>query len=214
MANSTYCIPFALDLSTGELVSPDRAIRNPPRGRYQCPHPTCHGDVTTASSKHGRRHFRHFRGVLAHEEQVSGKKKSQTIHDRAQFLLHERFTDALAKRRPMPCLEFETPTGIHKVQMFIPGKTVVTEWTCPLTSRRADLAILDYEGEPLLLIEVFHFHAVDKNKRADLSVYWWIEVVANEVIEDTARLKIKAFGNLPDEFRLMGEQGELFAGVA
>ena len=81
----------------------------------------------------------------------------------------------------MPLFMFNTPTAIRTVLPFIPISTVVMEWQCPLTERRADLAILDAANEHLLLIEVFHTHEVDIEKRQDLSLYWWIDVKANQV---------------------------------
>ena len=110
----------------------------------------------------------------------------------------------------MPVFLFKTPEGIQRILPFILGERVVTEWTCPLKRRRADIAILDRLGDPLLLIEVFHTHAVNGNKRLDLSPYWWIQVSAREVMDTPFQLNILDHGNLPYEFEVLGHQSEMF----
>ena len=77
----------------------------------------------------------------------------------------------------MPMFVFDTANGRREVLPFISAAQVVTEWECPISKRKADVALLDDEGRAVLLVEVWHTHAVDLEKRMDLSPYWWIEVV-------------------------------------
>lgn len=203
-------IPIARDLQSNRIVTPDRAIRKAPKGRYQCIVPGCQHDLTVAISKYGRVHFRHFRGMVSSGCSFHSGPKSRTHHNTAQQLLMVLLSEALARRAPMPTLVFETTAGIKTALPIILGRSVVTEWVCPFTNRRADLAILDDFGRPVLLVEVFHTHAVDHNKRDDLSPYWWIEVNAIDVLENSSRLIVRAHGNFPYEYELLGYQGDLF----
>lgn len=203
-------IPFALDVESGLWIRADRAMPHPPPGRYQCLDPDCRSDLTTAQSKRGRRHFKHLRGSRDGRCAWHHRKGGETIHNMAQSYLCSLFSYALERRSPLPCLEFSTPAGVQTVLMFLPARQVVREWTCPRTGRRPDIALLDGEGQPLLLIEILHTHAVDNIKSDDLRHYWWIEVSAEDILENPTRLRVRAFGNLPDEFHLQGEQFELF----
>lgn len=93
---------------------------------------------------------------------------------------------------------------------FVQAYEVVMEWRCPQSGRRVDLALLDQSGRPVLLVEVWHTHAVDGDKGNDLADYWWIEVEANEVLSDTDKLYIRNHDNLPPQLALAWEQFELF----
>jgi hypothetical protein len=73
------------------------------------------------------------------------------------------------------------------------------------------VALLDAAGKPVLLIEVWHTHAVDDDKRADLAPYWWIEVEAAAVLAETKQLVVRKFGNLPAQLALTWAQAVLFA---
>ncbi|HNA87598.1 MAG TPA: hypothetical protein PLB04_18635 [Nitrospira sp.] len=110
----------------------------------------------------------------------------------------------------MPLLVFETPAQVVTVLPFIAGARVVTEWICPLRHRRPDVAVLDRFDEPVLLIEVFHTHTVDRKKRLDLTPYWWIEVGAPDVLKDPLRLVVREHGNFPYDLDVLGHQDELF----
>lgn len=203
-------VHLARDLQTGKLVSADRAIPKPGKGRYQCLDDRCRRSLTVARSKYGRLHFKHFRDGNLEGCRFHGHPKSRQQHTEAQLLLWVLFNEALQRKAPMPVLLFKTPSGEFPVLPFITGQQIVREWTCPLKHRRADLAILDRFGDPVLLIEVFHTHAVDGNKRLDLSPYWWIEVGARDVLENPFRLNVLDHGNLPYEFEILGHQAEFF----
>lgn len=110
----------------------------------------------------------------------------------------------------MPLMVFNTPAGVRAVLPFIQAHEVVMEWRCPMTGRRVDLALLDQSGLPVLLVEVWHTHAVDGDKWKDLTAYWWIEVEANDVLVDTNKLLIRNHDNLPPQLALAWEQFELF----
>lgn len=204
-------ITWARDLKTGRLVKADRAERKQGKGRYRCLDERCARDLTVARSKQGRQHFKHFRNGHAEECAFHGLGKSQTRHQAAQQLLATLFSEALKCRIPMPLFVFNTPRGIRTVLPFIRASEVVMEWVCPLTGRRIDVALLDTSGQPVLLIEVWHTHAVDMAKHNDLSRYWWIEVEANQVLVETGSLFIRNHDNLPEELELAWQQFELFS---
>jgi hypothetical protein len=46
----------------------------------------------------------------------------------------------------------------------------------------------------------------------DLEGYWWVEVEANDVLNDTDKLHIRNHDNLPPQLALAWEQFELFRG--
>lgn len=85
-------------------------------------------------------------------------------------------------------------------------KLELGEWECPVTGRKADVALLDESQSAVLLVEVWHTHAVDHAKRQDLAPYWWIEVEASEVLTDPTKLRVCNHGNLPDALALVWEQ--------
>jgi len=93
---------------------------------------------------------------------------------------------------------------------FIRACRVFEEWGCPSSGRRADLALLDGEGTPVLLIEVCYSNAVDIAKRQDLSGYWWIEVEARHVLEEVDTLSIQAHGGLPRMLAAAWDEQSLF----
>lgn len=204
-------ITWATDLQTGERIRADRAEYKPGKGRYRCLDPECNRDLTVARSKNGRQHFKHFRCTHPDTCLFHNQGRPQTRHKAAQLSLYFQFCEALKHREPMPLFRFDTPTGPHLVLPFILAEQVVMEWVCPLTGRRADLALLDSNGVPVLLIEVWHTSAVKAEKQYDLRGYWWVEVGANQVLDDSSILVIKKHGNLPERLALVWEQFCLFA---
>lgn len=201
-------ITWALDLKAGKLVRADRAEHRPGKGRYRCLDERCGRDLTVARSKQGRQHFRHFRNRhaegCAFHDQVKGR------HQAAQQVLMTLFAEALRRRTPMPLMVFNTPVGIKMVLPFVQARDVVMEWVCPISGRRVDVALLDADGNPVLLVEVWHTHAVDIEKGKDLGPYWWIEVEANQVLAESDVLIIRNHDNLPAPLALAWEQFQLF----
>lgn len=100
----------------------------------------------------------------------------------------------------MPLLEFQVAGATRQVLPLVNAKRVRPEWSCQRTGKRADIALLDHHDEPVLLIEVFHTHAVDRHKIRAYSDYWWIEVEANAIIANYERLPVIHCGNLPYVF--------------
>lgn len=201
-------ITWALDNQSGKLVKADRAEHRPGKGRYRCLDERCSSDLTVARSKQGRQHFRHFRN--GHSDSCAFHDLAKGKHAAAQRVLATLFSEALRRRTPMPLMDFNTPAGIRTVLPFIQAHEVVMEWRCPNSGRRIDVALLDQSGSPVLLVEVWHTHAVDSHKRSDLEAYWWIEVAANDVLSDTDTLHIRNHDNLPPQLALAWEQFELF----
>lgn len=200
---STPHIPWARDVATHTYIRAHEAQHLPPLGTYACLDPDCLGDLTVYErpTGSGKLYFRH-RHKAASERCGFHPNQARTSrrHDTAQKLLAVVLRDALRKLGPMPLLEFHTSAGARTVLPLLSAEQVVLEWTCPRTRRRADIALLDRLGEAVLLVEIFHTHAVDRNKREDLSNYWWVEVEANAVIRDFERLPIRHGGNMPYVF--------------
>jgi hypothetical protein len=203
-------IHLSRDSRTGRLVRADRAEPRPGRGRYQCLDPNCRRDLTIAKSKYGRLYFRHFRDQHAEGCAFNTHKRTKSRHDAAQALLCTVLREALACRTAMPHLQFMTLYGLRTAIPILLGKSVEMEWTCPATGRRADIAVLDTEGEAVFLVEIFHSHAVDGNKRKDLGRYWWVEISADEFLDAPEILNVLASGNLPYAFEILGRQADLF----
>lgn len=110
----------------------------------------------------------------------------------------------------MPLFQFSTPRGPRLVLPFIRACRVIEEWVCPDSGRRVDLALLDDEGMPVLLIEVCYSNAVNGDKRQDLTGYWWLEVEARHVLEEVDTLIIVAHGGLPRMLAAVWEEESLF----
>lgn len=193
-------IALAREVASGAIIRAYEAQHLPPNGTYQCLDPLCGGDLNVCERPRGsgRFYFRHRVSKLGtrcgfHSTNAGSHKR----HDAAQHLLSVILTEALHKRLPMPTLAFPTPGGLRHVLPFVLAREVRKEWVCARSGRRADLALLDEHQQPVLLIEVFHTHAVDRDKRLDLSPYWWIEIDANEIIADQETLPVRHAGNLP-----------------
>ena len=201
-------IPWAIDMKTGDWLRADRAVYRGERGRYRCTDKHCDRELTVARSKRGRQHFKHFRNSGA-EGCVFGHHGT-SVHQTAIRLLAVRFSEAMGGHVPMPLFRFSTPSGLHLILPFIRACRVVEEWVCPNSGRRADLALLDGEGIPVLLIEVCLSNAVDVDKRQDLSRYWWIEVDARHVLDDVDTLMIRTHGGLPRMLAAAWEEQSLF----
>lgn len=210
MSAGTVQIKWALDLQTQKLVKADRAEHRPGKGRYRCLDDRCAQDLTVARSKQGRQHFKHFRN--SHAEMCVFHDLKKGVHQAAQWVLKTLFSEALRRRTPMPLMRFNTSAGEVNILPFIQAESVVAEWTCPVSGRRIDIALLGADGVPILLVEIWHTHAVDIDKRRDLSPYWWIEVEAREVLKSSEVLTIKNHDNLPDQLAQQWEQFELFGG--
>ena len=204
-------INWAVELNTGKWIKADRADRKPGKGRYRCLDGRCSRDLTVARSKYGRQHFRHFRNSHAEGCVFQRLRSGQDTHKAAQVLLEALFSQALKRNIPMPLLVFDTANGRREVLPFISAAQVVMEWECPISKRKADVALLDEAGRAVLLVEVWQTHAVDLEKGMDLSPYWWIEVEASRVLADPTALIVRNHGNLPDALAMAWEQFQLFA---
>ena len=201
-------IPWAIDMKAGDWLRADRAEYRGERGRYRCTDKHCDRELTVARSKRGRQHFKHFRNSGA-DGCVFGHHGT-SVHQAAIRLLAVRLSEAMAGNVPIPLFLFSTPSGPRLVFPFIRACHVLEEWICPDSGRRADLALLDGEGIPVLLIEVCYSNAVNVDKRQDLSGYWWIEVDARHVLEDLDTLNIRAHGGLPRMLAAVWEERSLF----
>jgi len=172
----------------------------------------CCKDLTVGRSKKGRMFFKHFPKEAKGCRFYLGRK-SKKRHDLARDLLATLLGEVMLRRCNMPSLRFDTPSGVRFAIPIILGATVETEWRTP-EGRIPDIAILDHEGRPIVLFEVYHTHAVDRMKRHDLANYWWIEIDANAFLEQDFEaelsLHVTDFNRLPYEYEITGRQGGLF----
>ncbi len=210
MANLLQNIPYAINTGTGRRVRPEEASRHAKKGLYECFVPECKKHVFLAFSKYDRAYFKHYPHENPSSTTLIPHSKSQYIHTRAKELLRQVFANGLAKRAPMPRLVFETPLGIEKVLPFVTNCQVKNEFQMASIKKRIDLAIIDQNNTPVLLIEVNYKHPVDIEKEIALKPYWWIEVNAMDILKDPANLIVKKHRNLPYEYDLMGVQNILF----
>ncbi len=193
-------IALACDVASGTVIRAHDAQHLPPKGMYRCLDPHCDGDLNVCERPKGSGRF-YFRHRASKEGTCCGfhsvNARNQRRHAAAQHLLAVIFAEALQKRLPMPMLAFPTSGGMKHVLPFVLAQEVRKEWLCARSGRRADIALLDGTQQPVLLIEVFHTHAVDREKRRDLSPHWWIEIDANDIIADQETLPVRHSGNLP-----------------
>jgi len=196
-------ILLARDVASGELLKAEVAQHLPPRGTYECLDKECAGDVNVCERPKGSGRF-YFRHRALDDCENCGfhsrHDRSNRRHSVAQHLLILVLNEAIHRRQPMPILEFQVAGTTRQVMPLVNAMSVIPEWICPYTGRRADIALLDDNQKPALLIEVFHTHAVDRHKRRDLSPYWWVEIEANAIIADHEHLPVRHCGNLPYVF--------------
>ncbi|NOS97992.1 MAG: hypothetical protein HOP25_05920 [Methylotenera sp.] len=198
-------IPHAIDVENKiKVIGADRADSQAARGRYLCY--GCNREVFLAKSKNRKVHFKHY------PDEAAGCRygKSQKLHTQAKERLAIVFENALKKRGPMPIMQFETPTGIQTVLPFIFGHVAKLEWSLKDIGRRPDVVILDASVNPVLAIEIKHTHGVNDQKSKDFANCWWVEVDARDVMKDDFVLKVRAHGNLPYQYELLGHQNMLF----
>lgn len=189
-------IPLARDVSNGHPLRAREALYPAKEGLYECLDPKCGGSLNVV--RRGRTvYFRHNPGKATENCGFSHYHcKSFRRHDAAQFLLATVLREAIEFRMALPVLRVEHAGKSVFTTLCMNATTVCTEWTSPSINRRADIALLDKYGDPVLLIEIFHTHAVDHNKRLDLSKSRWFEVGANDVISDYEHLVVRHHGNV------------------
>ncbi len=205
-------ISFALNAAE-EIVHPYEADREAPRGSYFCPDPSCGGEVIASKwrNKHSWQCFKHLPQRGTKNCTLSRiRAGGQQYHDAAVCLLQRYLDVALHQHKNWPVLEIATEHGLQKILWSIIGERAVREWTCPLSGRRANIAILDKNGDPVVLIEVYHSHKVDQNKALDYAGYKWIEVEAKSIMNNLPFLRVSNHGNQPSYFAMSESQRRLF----
>lgn len=198
-------IPHAFDVENqNKVISANRADCHAHKGRYLCY--GCGREVLVAKSKNRKVHFKHY------PDEALGCRygKSQKLHTQAKERVAIVFENALNKRGPMPIMHFETPTGVQTVLPFIFGSIAKLEWPLKDIGRRPDVAILDANNNLVLAIEIKHTHGVNEQKSESFINCWWVEVDARDVMDNDVVLKVRAHGNLPYQYELLGHQNELF----
>jgi hypothetical protein len=210
MANTSQNIPYAINVETGRRIKPEEGSTNARKGLYECFNPECRNHVFVSISKRGRAFFKHYPIKNDVIDYKNAHSKSQDTHTRAIELLSHFFINGLERKSPMPLLLFETPHGVQKVLPFLYKCIVKKEFTIEAINKRIDLAIVDENNNPILLIEVNHKHQVPLEKEIALKQFWWIEVNAKEVINNPSNLVVRKHRNFPYEFDLLGAQDILF----
>lgn len=188
MNRCSASIPWGYDTVDGERVSADRADYTAVNGRYRCPR--CEKDLSLIRTARNRQFFRHVRSEWARG------RAGETQHRQAIMRLVEALLARRDSGRVLLSLVFST-AGHRRFEFILSAASVQPEWRCPDSGRRIDLALLDTHGQPSLLIEVKHTHAVDAQKRGDLVPHLWIEVDAEDVLAGSDVLYVREHGNFP-----------------
>ena len=210
MISKRGSIPFALDASRN-IVWPAESSREASPGSYFCPN--CDRELRASFWRNKAPYlcFKHARKNGDGCELARGKVRNQQVHDTAVRVLQKYIDAALHQGRNWLRFEIDTVDGKEKLLPLLFAKRAQREWTCPVSGRRADIAILDKNEDPVLLIEVYHSHAVDEKKALDYAGYKWIEVDARHVVEeDLSLLPIRNHGNFPAFYAMSGRQSRLF----
>lgn len=206
----TPSIPTGYDCEARRSVTSSLAQDHPGRLRYRCPDPTCLSPLTT-HNRNGYKYFKHFPDAENRSCRFWSSQPS-VQHSLAVDILRDEFSAALDGRTSCPLLQFSGDLG--DLQLSLPYFQVDQllgdrQWACPRTGRQPDLTLL-LRGEPVLLVEVWHKHKVDRPKAQDLHPHRWIEVRARDVLSDSRRLKVVNHGGFPDDLDPYTSQGRLF----
>lgn len=194
MANNWLNIPHAIDIETNEYIKPHEANHNAPKGRYLCREPNCKKPVRMILRNNGVCFFRHYP-----DDYSCSHHKSQTTHTKAINEIYNQFVNWQQHRLTMPILMINTRSGMKEVVPFLPEFKIEIEWRLN-GKRKIDLAILDLNNRPILLIEVLNKHKVDSQKEKDLINYPWIEVCAKSILSNPRFLKVERHHYLPQEY--------------
>lgn len=194
MANNWLNIPHALDTERNEYIKPHEANHSAPKGRYICRDPNCKMPVRMILRNSGACFFRHYPNEYSYSHH-----KSQAIHTRAIYEIYYQFVNWQLHRLSVPIFLISTKNGMKEIIPFLPEFKVEMEWRLN-GKRKIDLAILDLNNNPILLIEVLHKHKIDSDKEKDLVHYPWVEVCARSVLNNPRFLKIEKHHLLPQEY--------------
>lgn len=194
MANHWLNIPHAFDIELNEYIKPHEAKHNAPKGRYICRDPNCKKAVRLILRSNGVCFFRHYP-----DDYSCSHYKSQTIHTKAINEIYHQFVNWQQHRLTMPTLMLNTRNGMRAIVPFLPKFNIEVEWRLN-RKRKIDLAILDLNHQPILLIEVLHKHKVDSKKEKDLAHYPWVEICAKSVLHNPRLLKVERHHLLPQEY--------------
>ncbi len=143
-------------------------------------------------------HFAHPASNTCGHEAVD-----RATHERAKAAIIRLVDECLAGSSPppiiwRPCrhcggtlLEDHLPPGIARAR---------DEFT--LGNRRIDVSLLDADGRPLLLIEVYRTSEVDEAKARDLREHAWIEVDATQILDDPSAWLVRQHGGAGSDGRM------------
>lgn len=147
---------------------------------YECPE--CHGPLRRRSeSKRARTHF-------FHRVETAACNQDRYTHNTAVKLIVQAVRDWRAGEMPAPethyrCIHCTDAVNKTAIPELVTG--ALPEFTLPDLRRRPDVALVDVQGNPVLLVEVFHRKEVDPVKAEDFesAAYRWIEVVAEDILD-------------------------------
>lgn len=204
-------IPNGFDCQLGRSIPSWNAEDQPGRHRYRCLDPLCQAPLTT-HNRDGSKYFKHFPNTQSRSCRFFSRDPS-TIHALAVELLYQEFRASIdSSSSSIPLLQFSHDLGGSLIALpyfQIDEVRGDRKWTCPRTGRQPDLTLL-LDGQPVLLVEVWHKHKVDRRKIGDLFPYRWIEVFAADALLDSRRLKVLSHGGFPDDLEPHTAQGRLF----
>lgn len=176
-------VPYGLD-PDGAEVRPSDAHRGT---AYVCPDSGCGGELIYRSGPLVQPHFAHKvaseRCDFWHETEA---------HLRAKQLVVRLIAAGAPVELVRRCAECD-----GKVSQQLPRGIAAAslEYLLP-SGLRADVALLGPGGAPRAIVEIYPTHAVDAEKAAALADLPWIELQAEELLEDSGRWR-----PLQDRFR-------------
>lgn len=192
MTASYFNIPDAIDVELGRYIKPHEADPNATRGRYICRDTRCNKPVKRIL-RNNTCFFRHYPncGSVSHS-------KNQDLHTRAIHEIRNQFENFKQNGLSMPILLLNTKQGPKEIIPFLSEYNVKCEW--PMNGRKIDLALVDQNNNPLLLVEVLNTHKVSDIKSIDIQRYPWVEIKAKSILDNQRVLKVERHHLFPQEY--------------